>query len=137
MTDYRSESEKFVTAFLDYVYEYDIKDKLNKQTQRMERSPGVQVLVNMAEDIFPTRKDKGVAAAEMRALPVEEVDEAIAQSPNVIDTRAMFAAKISENGGLRNLAMQMADGDDEAFQLLIQYGLAEKGKKEFSEDLPK
>ena len=133
MTDYRSDAERFITEFLDYVYKYDIRDQLNKQTQRMERSPGVETLVKMAQSIFPERKPGGKSAEEMRNLSDAERNTAILASPNVVDTRAMFSAKIAANGGLHGLVMAVGDNVPGALEDLVEYVKAEKGLKEFHE----
>lgn len=133
MSNFRSDAERFVTEFLDYVYKYDIRDQLNKQTQRMERSPGVETLVKMAQAVFPERKPGGKSAQEMRDLSEIERNEAILASANVIDTRAQFSAKIAANGGLRGLVMAVGDGSQEAIDDLVEFVKAENGLKEFHE----
>ena len=135
MSDFRSDAERFVTEFLDYVYKYDIRDQLNKQTQRMERSPGVETLVKMAQAVFPERKPGGKSAREMTELTAEQRDEAIAEALNVIDTRAQFSARIAMNGGLRGLVMAVGEGSQQAIDDLVEFVKAEKGLKEFHEPL--
>ena len=128
MTEFRSNAEKFVTEFLDYVYQYDIKDMLNKQTQRMERSAGVETLIKMAQAVFPDRQ-KGP-----NKLTQKQTDAAIRAANNVVDTRKMFSRKVATNGGLRGLIMQMAEGDPEATETLFEFVKAEKGIKDFGDD---
>ncbi len=130
MTDYRSDAERFVTEFIDYVNKHDIKDYFNKQTQRMERSPGVEMLIKKARSIFPERQ------AGPHKLTDEQLDEAIAAAPNVVDTRAQFSAKVAANGGLRGLVMALGTGDEEALHNLVEFVKAEQGIKEFHEPVP-
>jgi hypothetical protein len=130
MTDYRSEAEKFVTDFLDYVYEHDILDKLNKQTQRMERSPGVQALVKQAEAVFPSRIKRG---QEAPALTDSERQEAIESASNVVDTREMFSKKMQQNGGARKLLRALYNGEEGAPEAVKEFLAAEDGTKEFKD----
>ncbi len=132
MSNFRSDAEKFVTEFLDYVNRYDILDHLNKQTQRMERSAGVHALVKQAEKVFPERKPQGESAEAMRNLTDEQRNEAIGSSPNVVDTRAMFAAKVLENGGTRGLLRAVLTGNQEALEDAKEFIKAVDGEKDFS-----
>jgi hypothetical protein len=125
MTDYRTEAEKFVTEFLDYVDEYDIQDKLNKRTNKMERSAGVETLVKRARGIFPERQ-KGPSK-----LPEAQLVAAIEASPNVVDTREMFARKTQENGGVRQMLKEILEGNQDAIERAHEFFAAENGEKEF------
>lgn len=131
MSDYRSEAEKFVTAFLDYVYEYDILDQLNKRTQKMERSPGVQSLVKMAESVFPARIKKGEPTPE---IAPEDADAAIKASPNVIDTREMFSRRVQESGGVRSMLRSLYYDEPGAADKVREFLEAEDGTKEFAKE---
>lgn len=131
MTDYRSEAEKFVTAFLDYVYEYDILDQFNKRTQKMERSPGVQSLVKMAESVFPPRVKKGEPTPE---IAPEDADAAIKASPNVIDTREMFSRRVQESGGVRSMLRSLYYDEPGAADKVREFLEAEDGTKEFAKE---
>jgi hypothetical protein len=127
---FRSAAEEFVTQFIDYVDKYDILDELNKRTNKMERSPGVEKLIRDAKKVFPERKPK-TAGAEMTALSEEERMLAIAASANVVDTREMFSRKIQENGGVREMLRRLLDGDDAAREEAREFFKAENGRKEF------
>ena len=128
MTDYRSEAEKFVTDFIDYVNQHNILDQFNKRTQKMERSPGVDALVKQAMSIFPDRQ-KGPTK-----LSNPELDEAIKAAPNVVDTRSMFARRTQENGGVRAMLRAIVEGSpdaDEAVERAKEFFAAEDGTKKF------
>lgn len=128
MSDYRSESEKFVTEFLDYVYKYDIQDEFNKRTQKMERSAGVTKLISHAESIFPARSKGG-------RQKIENIEEVIAEAKNVVDRRDVFARKIQQNGAARGLLEKLVrcppEQTLEVLQLAEEFLQAEEGKKEF------
>lgn len=132
MTDYRSEAEKFVTEFLDYVEAYDILDKLNRQTQKMERSPGVAALIKQAESVFPKRADDG--KAETDKLTSEQIDEAIAASPNVLPTREMFSRKVQASGGTRDMLRRLYEGDPSARDDVQAFLEAEDGVTKFAKE---
>lgn len=127
--DYRSEAEKFVTAFLDYVYKYDIQDEFDKKTQKMIRSPGVEALVKQAESVFPARADDG--KTETDKLSKEEVDAVIENNSVVVDRRDVFSRKIQENGASQGLLRRVLQGDQEAIGLALELVKADDGEKEF------
>ena len=131
MSDYRSEAEKFVTGFLDYVQEHDILDHFDKRTQKMIRSAGVEALIKQAKAVFPARKPDGESAEEMAKLSENARDAAIKGSPNVVDTREMFSARVQKNGGVRRLLRDVLAGDEEAIKQAEEFFLAEDGEKEF------
>jgi len=128
LSDYRSDAEKFVTDFIDYVNRYDILDQLNKHTQKMERSPGVEALVKRARAIFPDRKSGPTTLSE------PELDIAINAAPNVVDTRAMFSKRMQENGGVRAMLRAIVEerpDADEAVERAKEFFAAEDGMKKF------
>ena len=130
MTDYRSAAEIFVTAFLDYMYKEDILDEFDKKTQKMVRSAGVQKLLDDAEAIFSPRAGK----AETDKLTPEQITEAVEASPNVINLQNVFARKIQQNGGARELLARVLVGDPEAIILGKELIAANEGEKNF--DVP-
>ncbi|RZK44828.1 MAG: hypothetical protein EOO61_02335 [Hymenobacter sp.] len=130
MTDFRSKSEEFVSKFLDYIYKYDIKDNFNNQTQKMERSAGVEKLIAQAQAVYP-RADNG--QVENSKLAVEQMEEAIEKSSNVLDLREEFARKIAANGSARGLLEKVLSGDEAAKLEAIEFIKAERGEKEFRE----
>lgn len=130
MTDYRSAAEIFVTAFLDYMYKEDICDEFDKKTQKMIRSAGVQKLLDDAEAIFPPRAGK----EETDKLTPEQITEAVEASPNVINLQNVFARKIQQNGGARELLARVLAGDPEAVVLGKELIAANEGEKNF--DVP-
>jgi len=130
MTEFRSKAEEFVTFFLDYMYNADIKDELNRRTQKMERSAGVQDLLRRAEGVFPQRAKDG--KAETDKLKAEQVDKAIAESANVLDTREMFARKVAKNGGTHQLLRDLYAGHPEARERVADFLAAEDGEKDFA-----
>lgn len=132
MSEYRSAAEQFVTEFLDYVEKYDIKDELNKRKNIMERSPGVEALIKKAQAIFPPRVDVG--KVETDKLTEAQVDEAIATSPNVIDTRARFAKRVAANGGTHALLRQLYADEPGAREAVEAFLNAEDGKMEFASE---
>lgn len=125
MSDYRSDAEKFVTDFIDYVQQHDILDQLNKRTQKMERSPGVDALVKQAMAVFPER----IGDAGNKKLTPKQMDAAIAAAPNVEDMRAVFARKVQANGSARGLLEKVLAGDDEARELAEKLIRADKGEE--------
>lgn len=129
MTDYRSKAEIFATDFLNYIYEYDILDELDKRTNKMVRSAGVQNLVKQAEAIFPPRIKEGETAPE---LTDEQRSEAIAAAPNVVDTREMFARRVAKNGGTHALLRQLYADAPGAREAVKEFFEAEDGEKEFA-----
>lgn len=129
MSEFREAAEAFVVEFIRYVDKYDINDEYNKKTNKMERSPGVQSLIDQARKVFPEQVDDG--KTETDKLSVVQVDEAIANSPNVIDTRDMFSRKIQENGGVRRLLEEVLNGSEEARLQAVEFFRAERGEKEF------
>ena len=131
MGEYRSEAEIFVTSFLDYIDEYDILDKLDRRTQKMVRSAGVESLIAQARNVFPKRIEKG----QTIPVPAPEVVDQLVQADNVIDTREMFARKTAENGGVRAMLRAIVEGRpdaSEAFEQAKEFLAAEDGKKEFA-----
>lgn len=132
---------KFAFDFVSYYEEYDIKDKLNKQTNKMETSPGVHDLVKRARLLVPEKKGKIKAANDMRDMPEPEREKAIETSSNVINLRADFSKRISANGGLRALIAQLVDaqkvGDLERaadiFAEMETFTMAERGEETFGE----
>lgn len=134
MTDFRSEAEKFVTSFLDYVETHDILDHFDRRTQKMERSPGVQALIAEAQTVFPPRVDDGKKATDN--LPQEKI-EILVESPNVIDRRDVFSARIQKNGAARGLLERVLNGDQEAVNLAAELIAADRGEKEFKIEQPK
>lgn len=129
MSDFRSNAEKFVSNFLDYIYKYDIHDEFDKRTQKMVRSAGVQALVKEAEAVFPKRADDG--KAETDKLTVDELESAIDASNNVIDRRDVFSRKIQKNGAARGLLERVLAGDKDAVDMARELIAADNGKKEF------
>lgn len=127
MTDYRSEAEKFVTAFIDYVNKYDIQDFFNKKTQKMETSPGVAKLIQQAQEVFPER----IGIEGTKNLSKNQVTEAIQSSDNVVDRRDEFSRKIQANGAARGLLERVLAGDEEARHLAHELIAADNGEKEF------
>lgn len=128
MTDYRSAAEQFVTEFLDYVYQYDIRDKLNMQTNKMERSPGVAKLIQKAEAVFPPRIKRG---EEAPTLTAEQIDEAVKTSPNVVDTREEFSRRVAKNGGTHALLRALYKGEPDAIERVKEFFAAEDGEITF------
>lgn len=129
MSDHRSAAEQFVTAFIDYVDKYDIKDELNKRKNIMERSPGIESLIKQANAVFPERLGQEGNDA------VTDIDAAIAASPKiVIDTRKMFARKIQQNGAARGLLERVLAGDENAKSLATEFIAAERGEKDFGQE---
>lgn len=123
----RSDAEKFVTRFLDYVYKYDILDDFDVKNQKRVRSPGVQALIEQAEKVFPPRKKGVVAADEMAELTEEQRSEAIEASEDVVDMRAEFAKRTARNGGLRAILRQIMAGDPEGYTRAAEFlGLEDK-----------
>ena len=129
MSDYRSDAEKFVTDFLDYVHNHDILDHFDKRTQKMIRSAGVEALIKQAKAVFPPRADDG--KAETDKLTEDQRDEAIKNSSNVVDTREMFAARVQKNGGVRRILRELMDGNPQALKDAEEFFAAEDGEKEF------
>jgi hypothetical protein len=132
MTDYRSEAEKFVTEFLDYIQEVDILDHLDKRTNKMVRSPGVEKLIRSAKAVFPARADNG--KVETDKLDPAAMNEAIITTSNVIDTREMFARKVQKNGGVRSLLRSLYRDEPGAADAVAEFLAAEDGEKEFRVD---
>lgn len=132
-TPFRSAAEKFVTEFLDYMYDPDILDQLDKKTNKMVRSPGVEKLYQKASRVFPKRVDDG--KAETDKLTQDEQDAAIAASPGVVlDTREMFGRSTQKNGGVRELLRQVMQGDEAAMARAADFFAAEDGQKEFAKE---
>jgi hypothetical protein len=131
MNDMRSEAEKFVSEFLDYVEEYDILDYYNKQRQKMQRSAGIETLIKRAKTVFPERKPDGESAKLMAELNQEERDKAIEASSVVIDTREMFSRRVAKNGGVRRMLREVIQGNPIALAEAMEFFAAEDGEKEF------
>lgn len=120
---------QFVADFIKYYEAYDIQDLLDKKLNKMVTSPGVLRLVADARDILPARADDGNAAN--LALSAKEIDEAIEEAHNVIDTREMFSRKVQANGSARGLLEKVLKGDVEAIAQAQEFVKAENGEKEF------
>lgn len=129
MTDYRSEAEKFVTEFLDYMSRYDILDEFDKSAQKMVRSAGVNALYTKAQSIFPPRVPIG--KVETDKLSEEVLEQLVTESPNVIDRRDVFSRKISDAGSARGLLAGVLEGNPDAVILAQEFLKAERGEKEF------
>ena len=129
MSDYRSSAEIFVTAFLDHVRRHDILDEFDKRIQKMVRSEEIEALVKMASDVFPPRVKEG--KKETDKLTEEQVSVAIANSPNLLDRRDVFARKIQTNGAAQGLLEQVLKGDPIAKELAQEFIRAIHGEKQF------
>jgi len=113
MSEYhRSEAEKFVTAFLDHVEEFDILDEYDENVNEMVRSEEIEELVKWAQQIYP-RKPNGESAREMEVMFEPEREAAIAAAPNVVHLRADFAKRIAANGGLRRIVRDIVEGTEQ------------------------
>lgn len=130
MTEFRSAAEDFTTKFLDYVQTYDILDEFNKQTQKMQRSAGVEKLIKHAQSVFPPRVADG--QKENEKLTEEQVQEAASRDNVVVlERREDFGRRIAANGGARGLLEKVLAGDPEAIAQAVDFVAAEKGEKEF------
>lgn len=128
MTDYRSDAERFVTAFIDYVEEHDIKDYFDTKMNKMERSPGVENLVKQAKAVFPER----IGLEGTKDLSTTEVSEAIEASDGVvIDRREDFARRVQANGGVRKMLRSLFNGEPDAHDRVAEFFAAEDGEKPF------
>ena len=126
MGEFRSEAEQFVSYFLDYIYKEDIKDELNKRTQKMERSPGVQDLVRRAQAVFPERAKDG--NLENKKLSEAQIDAAIVGAPNVADLRKEFGKRTQANGGTRKMLRDLYAGEPGAAEAVREFLDYEDGK---------
>jgi hypothetical protein len=128
MSDIREQALQFVADFIAYYEEYDILDKFDARRNKQVTSDGVLGLVKQARSIIPRAEDGQI---ENSKLTADQVDEAVQNSPKIIDTREMFARKVQDNGSARGLLEQVLSGDQAAILLATEFVRAEKGEKEF------
>lgn len=123
-----NETEALIRLYAMYS-EGELKSEFDKTTNTMKNSASLDNLMNEVSKLIPTKLEPLAAANAMRAMEVEERVKAIRENEaKVVDKRAVFIKKMSENGGALGLTKQLVEAlsnEDKDKALEITAAMAE------------
>jgi len=126
-----------IGVLIDLVELFDskqgINDHFNKVKNRMEPSEDIQRIIANARRLIPEKMKPAEAARAMEVI--ENRDDLINSSPNVVNMRAEFSKRVALNAGARGiLAALVTDPQSEENWTMAQTFInAEIGEETFGE----